>query len=280
MEENQTVVNEPVDAVQEVETVESQESTETQETTEIPMPNQDETVESQEVDAPKPDENVGEAIKKEVERRAEKVRKEYESQLEEIRKENEYLDKLARMNGFRDRHEFKKHVDELARQQEIEQEANRLGIDPETYLQHLEPVNKKLSDLEQKVQTYEQQLSEKEQQERAQQQWGALYEAYPHLLEQAKAWEKGDNPEFYTEKMQEYINKGYEPIDAYELAHKETLFKAKEQEVLARVTERDQKQVLPSTDQPSNIQFDPANMDFEDILKISERVQRGERITF
>lgn len=277
MEEIQTVVNEPVDAAQEVETVENQESTET---TEIPMPNQGETVESTEVDAPEPDKNVGEAIKKEVERRAAKVKEEYESQLEEIRKENEYLDKQAQIYGFRDRHEYKKAVDEHMRQKEIEKEAEKMGVDPEVYQQYFAPVSKEVEQLRKELNTYKEQLSEKEQQERSQQQWGELYDAYPHLLEQARAWEKGENPEFYSDKMQEYINKGYEPIDAYELAHKETLFKAKEQEVLARVTERDQKQVLPSTDQPNNIQFDPANMDYEDILKISERVQRGERITF
>lgn len=285
-EVQETVVNEPVDAAQDVqpelpEAPQEAQQPEQTEQTEVPTP-QTEPVVKEEVDAPKSEkpENMGEIITREAERRAAKVREEYEKKLEEIRRENEYLDKIARLNGFRDRHEYKKWVDEQEHRERIEREALKLGIDPDAYMQHFEPVAKEVEELKKKLATYEEKLTEKEMQERNQQLWGELYEAYPHLLEDAKAWEKGETPSFYTEKMQKYLEKGYDPIDAYELAHKDTLFKAKEQEVLARVTGRDQKQVLPSNDQPNNIQFDPANMSFDEILQISERVQRGERITF
>lgn len=239
----------------------------------------EEAVVERTVDASKPDNN-GEAIRREVERREAKMKQQYESQMEEIRKENAYLDKQAQIYGYRDRHEYKKAVDDHFKQQEIEREAQRMGVDPDTYSQYFAPVNQQLSELQHKVQTYEQQQTERQRQEVRQAQWGELYSQYPGLVESSSAFNDGKNPDWYSQEMQELIGMGYKPVHAYELAHKNTLFQQKEQEALARVLGRDQKQVLPSKDSPNNVQFDPANMSFEEIQAISERVRRGERITF
>lgn len=199
---------------------------------------------------------------------------------DKIKQESAYLDKRARQEGFSDVQAYLRAIDDLERQRLIERESERLGVDPDIYAQHFAPVTQEVQQLRQELNTYKAQIGEKQLQDQLQSQWAALYNSYPHLRDEAKAWEKDETPSFYTEQMQTYLAKGYEPIDAYELAHKATLFRAKEQEVLARVTGRDQRQILPSTDQPNNLQFDPANMSDKDILEISRRVQNGERITF
>lgn len=198
----------------------------------------------------------------------------------ELESQVKYLEKRARQEGFADVDSYLKAIDEYEQQQQIERESARMGVDPETYAQYFAPVNQQLSELQQKVQTYEQQLTSQQQQEQAVKQWSSLYDAHPNLVESSSAFNEGKAPDWYTPQMQELVGRGYDPLHAYELTHKDTLIRQKEQEVLARVTGRDEKQVLPSTDSPNNLQFDPNNMSFDEIQKISERVRRGERITF
>jgi hypothetical protein len=80
--------------------------------------------------------------------------------------------------------------------------------------------------------------------------------------------------------MQELMGMGYKPVHAYQLANREAILRQKEQEVLAQVTGRSERQILPSNDRPNNVQFDPANMSLKEILDLSARAQGGERITF
>lgn len=199
---------------------------------------------------------------------------------QQLEAQTKYLEKQARISGYASVEEYTKALDAYEQQQRIEQEAQRMGVDPDTYAQYFAPVNEKASALEQKLQALESQLTAQQQQEQQQQSWGELYNAYPNLTETSTAFNEGKQPEWFTPQMQDLVSKGYAPVHAYELAHKDTLFRQKEQEVLARVTGRDGKQVLPSVDSPNNMQFDPTNMSFEEIQKISERVRRGERITF
>lgn len=198
----------------------------------------------------------------------------------ELEGQVKYLEKRARQEGFGDVQSYLKAIDEYEQHQQIEQESQRMGVDPETYAQYFQPVNQQLTELQQKVQTYEQEIQQRSQLEHTNQVWGELYKEYPSLLDSAKAFTEGKNPDWYNNGMQDLINKGYSPVHAYELAHKQTLFQQKEQEVLARVTGRDSKQILPSKDSPNNMQFDPANMTYEEIKAISRRAQSGERITF
>lgn len=199
---------------------------------------------------------------------------------QQLEAQAKYLEKQARISGYTSVDEYVKALDAYEQQQQIEQEANKMGVDPDTYAQYFAPVNQQLSELQQKVQTYEQQATAQQQAELSKRQWGELYTAHPSLSETSNAFDDGKAPEWFTPQMQDFVKRGYEPLHAYELAHKDTLFQQREQQVLARVTGRDGKQVLPSVDSPNNMQFDPANMSNEDIQKISERVRRGERITF
>jgi hypothetical protein len=263
--QEETVVEASVDAEQD-----SSESTETHES--------ESSIDTSTADAPKADTNVGDAIKREVERREAQLRKQYEEKYAPVTKQNSYLEKAARLEGFSSIDDYLKALDQHEQRQQIEQESARMGMDPETYAQYFAPVNNELSQLRQEVQTFRQQQTDQQSEQQSREQWKSLYEAYPALANNSDFGET-TKPDWFTPQMQEFVSAGYKPIHAYELAHKETLFRQKEQEVLANVTGRGAKQILPSTDQPNNMQFDPSNMSFDDIKKISERVQRGERIT-
>lgn len=268
MEDTQyeTVVDAPVDAGQEIG---------------IDTPSAGETVVTEAVDAPKPDANVGEAIRKEVERREAQLKKQYEEQYTPYKQQSEQLKRAARLNGWGDDvNAYVARLDEIERQEQYEREAQRMGMATETYAQYLAPVQQRLSEAESRIQAFEQQqtAAQREQQQTAQ--WNELYKEHPDLVESAQSFNDGKSPEWYSPAMQALISKGYEPLHAYQLTNKDTILRQKEQEVLAQVTGRGAKQILPSNDRPNNVQFDPANMSDEQINELSARARRGERITF
>jgi DNA repair ATPase RecN len=215
MEENQTVVSAPVDAVQ-------VDVTPTEPAAEMPT-NTGETVVESAVDAPKPD-NVGEAIKREVERREAQLRKQYEEQYAPYQQHSDQLKRAARLNGWGDDVDgYIARLDEVERQEQYEREASRMGIDPDTYAQYFAPVNQELNQLRQEVQRFQSQQTEAQRMQETQKQWNALYEAFPQLAETSQAFNDGKAPEWFTPQMQQLIGMGYQPVHAYELAHKETI---------------------------------------------------------
>lgn len=198
---------------------------------------------------------------------------------QQLESQTKYLEKMARIEGYGSVDEYVKAIDAYEQNQRIQQEAQRMNIDPEAYEQYFQPVNQQLNELQQKVQTYEQQATAQQQQEQTKQAWGELYSTHPNLVESSASFNDGKNPDWYSPQMQELVGMGYKPVHAYELANKETLFKQKEQETLARLTGRDAKQVLSSIDSPNTMTLNPADMTNAEIQAISERVRRGERIT-
>lgn len=269
-QQSETVVDAPVDAGHESYSQDTQ----------YEPPAAGEPVDNEAVDAPKPDANVGEAIRKEVERREAQLRKQYEEKYAPVTQHSTYLEKRARQEGFSDVASYLQAIDELEQRHQIEMESQRMGVDPETYAQYFQPVNQEVNQLKQEVQTYRQEREQQSKQAEIKDKWGALYKDFPGLVETSLAFNEGKDPEWYNDTMKGYVNRGYDPADAYRLAHADTINRQKEQEVLARVTGRDGRQVLSSVDSPNNQQFDPANMSDEQIKDISARVQRGERITF
>lgn len=187
---------------------------------------------------------------------------------EELEKQVSYLDRLAKLSGYQSTEEFLQAVEQAEEQRRIQQEAQRLGIDEETYRQHFEPVNSELSRLRQE-------LEELRRQETVRQ-----VEAELQQLKQ-----KYDDFEKYEDTIfQLAIEKGYSLEDAYKIATYEDriqhIAKQKEQEVLAKITGRDEKQVLASSDKPAITKLNPADMSFEQIEELSRRARMGERITF
>jgi hypothetical protein len=190
------------------------------------------------------------------------------SRADELEQQTGYLSKVAQLSGFTDTAEFIKAVEEAEEKQRIHNEAQKLGIDEDAYRQHIEPVSSKLTQMESELEEFRKQESFRQ----VEQEINSLKSKYDDF-----------------EKNQDRVidlamQHGYRLEDAYKIAtyeeKLESISKQKEQEVLARVTGRDEKQVLASNDKPSDTSFDPSNMSLDDIEKISERVRRGERITF
>lgn len=103
--------------------------------------------------------------------------------------------------------------------------------------------------------------------------------------EHAQLRQKYPDFEKYEEKVFDLaITHGYSLEDAYKLASWEdrinTVKQQTEQEVLSRVTGRGEKQVIPSNDKPNTQTLNPAELSFKEIEEISQRVRRGERISF
>jgi hypothetical protein len=179
-----------------------------------------------------------------------------------------HLEEVAKYSGFSNPDELIQAIQQSQEQERIQQEAQRLGINEDAYRQHIAPVNDEVSQLRNELQQIKQQESVR---------------AIESEINSLKS--KYDDFEQHEERIFDLaVEKGYSLEDAYKLATYEdklsSISKQTEQEVLARISGRDEKQVLASNDQPSDTSFDPTNMSLEDIEKISERVRRGERISF
>jgi hypothetical protein len=186
------------------------------------------------------------------------------SQLEQTKQQSTYLERIAKMQGFETTDDFLKAVDEMEEQRRYEQDAERLGVDTQVIREHLEPMRRELDALKAEREALQKVDIERQ------------VDAEVQRL-------KSEYPDF--EQVQERvfdlaIEKGYSLEDAYILATYKDKAKQVEQETLAKVANRDQKQVLSSIDKPGNMLFDVNNLTSEQLQDISTRVQRGERITF
>jgi hypothetical protein len=189
------------------------------------------------------------------------------TELDTVKQQTEYLNRLATMSGYNSTEDFIAAVEEAEQLQQMQEEAQRMGVDEDTYREYFQPVNNEVSQLRNQLET----LQRQEVSRQVEAEVNSLKEKYADFDQ-------------YERDVFELAMQGYKLEDAYKLVSYEdklnSIGQQKEQEVLAKITGRDQKQVLSSTDQPHNTQFDPDNMSLEDIQKLSERVQRGERITF
>lgn len=180
----------------------------------------------------------------------------------------QHLQKVAQITGYSNIEELIQAAQEAEEQQRIQQESQRLGVDEEAYRKHFEPVNSELQQLKTELQT----LRERERIQQIDAEVNSLRSKYD------------DFSKYEKQVFDTAIEKGYTLEDAYKLVTYEdriqNIARQKEQEVLAQVTGRDEKQVIPSNDKPSNNNFNPANMSFEEIQELSRRARAGERITF
>jgi len=232
-----------------------------------------------EVAAPAPDEpKFGEALKAELARREAQLEKKYKEQYgdydtfkqrsTELERYQQQMERVAKLGNYANVDAFINALDEAERQDQIRREAEQLGVDESVILDHLYPMKQELEQLKQ---------------ERDEQRKQEFFRNVDTKVNELKT-KYPDFEQYHDQAFDMFANRGYDLEDAYKLLSYESrmqkLAQEKEQEVLARVTGRDQKQILPSNDQPSNVQFDPANMSLDQIQEISRRVQRGERITF
>ncbi|GKU76848.1 hypothetical protein [Paenibacillus sp. L3-i20] len=191
-----------------------------------------------------------------------------EQQYQPHKQRSERFEQLAKAEGFSNVDDYFDDLDRQAKERKAEEEAYRLGLDPETYNQHFAPVKNELSQTKQELARLQQ--SDIERQIKAD--YERLSAQYPDFKDHEDAvWAMATERRLPLE-------------DAYKLVSYDSRIAAArqetEQQVLANITSRDQKQVLSGKDQGANTAIDPSNMSLSDIASISARVQRGERITF
>lgn len=159
----------------------------------------------------------------------------YKKADEQARQYENVLNRLAKQHGLKDHAELVSNLDRIEqesiqRQQEqfeqykkqMRDEAENAGLDPEAVEQYLEnhPVlnqAKEVLERESQAQTIRKQ---EEEQQRQLQGWEDLFRKYPQLTEQT-----GDDgsAEWMTPEMERRIKRGYDPIDAYELVHRDSI---------------------------------------------------------
>jgi hypothetical protein len=179
-----------------------------------------------------------------------------------------HLQKVAQITGYGSIDELIQASQQFEEQQRIQQEAEKLRIDETVYRQHFEPVNQELM----QVRTELQKLQHEKRMNEIDSEINSLRSKYE------------DFGKYEDQVFQTAIERGYKLEDAYKLVTYEdriqNIARQKEQEVLAQVTGRDEKQIISSNDKAGSTNFDPAIMSLKDIEALSERVKRGERITF
>ncbi|KZS48117.1 hypothetical protein AWU65_20390 [Paenibacillus glucanolyticus] len=159
------------------------------------------------------------------------------------------LDRLARQQGYKDHADLIANLDkieqEAVQQQQnqfdqlkahLRQEAEDAGIDPDSMERYLDnhPLIKQAKDVIQRSEQ-EQQLKQQEQsQQQLLQGWEDLFRKYPHLADQVNP--DGGSAPWLTPEMHSRLERGYDPIDAYELVHRDSIMaderKRTEQSVL------------------------------------------------
>lgn len=146
------------------------------------------------------------------------------------------LDRLAKQHGYKNHAELIDNLDAIEQQQaqheqnqfdqlkqHLRNEAENAGIDPDVldnYIDNHPLLQQAKAVLEQNKQSQE----IRKQQETEQQQvqgWEDLFHKYPQLSEQIDQ-ANGSAP-WLTQEMRNRIERGYDPVDAYELSHKDTI---------------------------------------------------------
>ncbi|KAF6576569.1 hypothetical protein JDW19_02435 [Paenibacillus polymyxa] len=146
------------------------------------------------------------------------------------------LNRLARQQGYKDHAELLENLDRIeqeAAQQKLNdfeqlktslrEDAENSGIDPDLLDRYLDN-HPLLQQAQEAVQRSQQEQEYRKQEELQQKQlagWQMLFDKYPDLAEQVDA-ETG-TAAWMTPDMHARLERGYDPIDAYELVHRDAL---------------------------------------------------------
>ncbi|WP_339211893.1 hypothetical protein [Paenibacillus sp. FSL L8-0333] len=146
------------------------------------------------------------------------------------------LDRLAHQQGYKDHAELLANLDKIEQQQvqrqqdqfdqlkqRLRQEAEDAAIDPDALEQYLDnhPILKQARQVIEREQTAQQTRQLETVQQQAVQGWESLFAKYPDLADQVNA--DGTGATWLTADMQAKLQRGYDPIDAYELVHRDSL---------------------------------------------------------
>jgi hypothetical protein len=146
------------------------------------------------------------------------------------------LNRLARQQGYKDHAELLDNLDRIEQEriqqqqtefdqlkQALREDAENAGIDVETLDRYLDN-HPLLKQAQETVQRSQQEQEHRKQEELQQQQlagWQALFAKYPDLSEQVDA--DTGTAAWMTPDMHARMERGYDPIDAYELVHRDAL---------------------------------------------------------
>lgn len=145
------------------------------------------------------------------------------------------LDRVAKLQGFNNHADLVANLDRLeqeAQRREIEahdtlradlrQQAEDAGLDPDAVQSYLDnhPLMKEAQKAIQERERVAQEITAQTRHQQTRAKWDELYSAYPELVESSQVFNDGGVPDWFTPEMQNRIARGYDPMDAYELAHK------------------------------------------------------------
>lgn len=148
------------------------------------------------------------------------------------------LDRVAKQQGYKDHSDLIANLDQIEQKQIQQQKDQFEQMEHSVYQQLIENGvdeqaardyvlnNPLLAEAKAAIQEKEQAKAQRDNEIQSQvivQGWQELYSSYPDIMESAKAFNEGESPDWYTPRMQEMVNRGYTPKDAYELAHRDTL---------------------------------------------------------
>lgn len=147
----------------------------------------------------------------------------------------EALDRIAKQQGFKDHAELVANLDRIEQEaiqrqhdqfeqykKQMREEAENAGLDPEAVEQYLEnhPMLNQAKELLERESQAQAIRKQEEEQQRLLQGWEDLFRKYPQLAEQTGEDGKAD---WMTPEMERRIKRGYDPIDAYELVHRDSI---------------------------------------------------------
>jgi hypothetical protein len=186
-----------------------------------------------------------------------------------VKESQDALDRSAKLLGFKDHAELTANLDKLEQQQQqksqdeferlksdLKQEFIDSGLDPERVDAYIEnhPLMQKARETVQKDEERSVRETLAKTQEQTQKAWQELYKEFPDLVESSQSFNDGKDPEWYNADMKARLNKGYDPVDAYRLAHMSTIQtqtkKAAEQKAIKDVMlgKRSQVETTQTTD--------------------------------
>jgi hypothetical protein len=146
------------------------------------------------------------------------------------------LDRAAKLNGYKDHAEYVANLDRLEQQaiqhkedaftelrQQMREEAENAGIDPERLDAWLDnnPLLQQAKEVMDRDKAAQETQKQQQSEEAMLKGWQNLFAKYPDLASAMS--EEGQAAEWFTPAIQEKINRGYDPIDAYELANRDKI---------------------------------------------------------
>lgn len=146
------------------------------------------------------------------------------------------LDRLAKQQGYRDHADLVANIDQIeaaAQQrqkdqfdelkQSMREEAMNAGIDPDVLDQYIDshPLLQQAREVLQRTETEQSTRQQEQQQQQLVQGWQYLFKKYPELAQEVT--DDGAAAPWLTQEMDARIKRGYDPIDAYELVHRDKL---------------------------------------------------------